>query len=81
MMLARVRLALWWIRVYLDLSMRDVALHRGSWIRAGRLGISFRRIPRFGRRFMRKKGERRGIEIVQFGPLVASWPRTAREAA
>lgn len=47
-----------------------------TWIWVGRLGISFRRIPRFDSKLMIKRGAKSGIRVSQFGPLVVTWPET-----
>lgn len=83
-----MRIGSWWLRISIRwrfllfrLSGRDVGLYRGPWIWVGRLAVGFRRVPRFRWKFMVKRGCRRGIEVVQFGPVVLSFPRTRTEAA
>lgn len=61
----------------LHLLLLEVATGRGPWIWAGHLDISFQRTPGFGSRLIARRGERRGIRVSRFGPLVVTWPENS----
>jgi hypothetical protein len=71
-----LRIRVWWMFLMSHLYRLEAATWRGVWIWVGHLGISFRRIPRFDSKLMIKRGERRGIRVSQFGPLVMTWSET-----
>lgn len=68
-----IRMRIWWTFLMMNLYRRETETRRNHWIWVGHLGISFRRIPRFDSKLMIKRGERKGIRVSQFGPLVMSW--------
>jgi hypothetical protein len=72
----RLRLKMWWMTLLMGLYGLETSTWRGVWIWVGHLGISFKRIPRFGSRLMVKRGDRLGIRVSQFGPLVVTWPES-----
>ena len=69
----RIRFWLWWTRIMMDLSFRELASYRRIWVWVGRVGIGFRRIPRLGSKLMIKRDASWGIRVSQFGPLVVTF--------
>lgn len=70
------KMKLWWMSTLMNLLYLEMAKTRGVWIWAGHLGISFQRIPGFSSKLMIKHGERQGIRVFQFGPLIMTWAET-----
>lgn len=68
-----------WHLFILDMLGRES--RRGVWLFAGHLGISFKIIPRLFTKLYIKKGEKKGIRVSQFGPLVLTWEERRKKAA